>query len=613
MKSQQNRLFIADIFLSCFITIIVFLTAFRDISSQASGYTITNWLWISVAIVAGGAWCVIYGARLKQMQARLPWLRNSAVAALGISFIVPRSLLVDTIEVALAIACSQLLLVDINNRLRNGGQLVPLPLVATIVALVVGCTSFWIESGIYTDNSIFTRLWLIYSVLVFSAVVIVAAIIGKKLGTGTQAQPPAASSASPNAPLVKAHEHPVPYTIATMLATLALATLLGIYLAANDAVTHNLEGVTSYYWLILVNALVIVGLVGGTLIFKGPGKSEPHAAINRKKWLVFWAIAAISVIWFVPYVWKRIDFNNRTVPFKMNISVLMIMLYVLPAIGTWLLHWLVNVQYTGKLLALASITGAAGLLLGCTGYQFAFKGTGQYLLPAIAAACVVLGLLGGLYLDIGGAKPPANLPRDVPLPPRFEGNFTIFALGVCIGIQLVELYFYINPQPLQAEIRTFLLFPVGFIAVAVLASVGSKRRRLNTLLVLIPVCIFAFIFSWFIPTVLFMTCIIPGENMVAHVASIFTVPAVAGLLFSQTLRYRLSAKDVGMSIFSAAFGVVAGWAGYNVMRWREDLYLQLIAFTIVLLGFITCWFRANERDIVRPVIAITKGGIHHGQ
>ncbi|MEX2682942.1 MAG: hypothetical protein Q6373_015235, partial [Candidatus Sigynarchaeota archaeon] len=49
----------------------------------------------------------------------------------------------------------------------------------------------------------------------------------------------------------------------------------------------------------------------------------------------------------------------------------------------------------------------------------------------------------------------------------------------------------------------------------------------------------------------------------------------------------------------ALFGLVTGYAGYQVMRWQEDLYLQAIALGIVVAGFIGCFLRSLEPQVIK--------------
>nr|MDO8085855.1 hypothetical protein [Candidatus Sigynarchaeum springense] len=99
-----------------------------------------------------------------------------------------------------------------------------------------------------------------------------------------------------------------------------------------------------------------------------------------------------------------------------------------------------------------------------------------------------------------------------------------------------------------------------------------------------------------------------------HVVGIFVVPAIAGGLFPEVSRYEISRKNWGGVLAEALFGLVTGYAGYQVMRWQEDLYLQAIALGLVVAGFIGCFIRSLELPVVKENARIiaTVGGANDG-
>src|SRR5271157_1306102 len=610
--SKKNAWFAAgDIVLSWLITMMVFLANFRDLSVNLNIYESLAWVWFVIGIAASGTWCMVNSYHRTKLRAVLPPLRRILIIELGFSLLFGQSLTLDIIQIAVVLAAAQLLLADIT-RLKHdksNPDSILKPVVALVIAAFICCMSFWIESNLFISWSIFKEAWFIAMVAVLDVVAIVVAIFTRSTwlpgGQGMNAK----KSGEKSLQSTNQVKIPALRVIAACFAVLALATLPGMFLGIIDETSHETPGILSQQWLMFIIALIAIVLLLGSLLSRGLFRHEPRTAFNRKKWFVFWSIAAVALLWFVPYVWKRIDLNNRDVPFTMNIAVHVAMLYVIPALAAWFLYCLVKTRFNRNSLVLVSGTAAAGFCFGCIGFMVSFSGIGEYIFPSIEGGIMVLGLLGVLYLDIGEREMPPETFIDAPRPPMFGGNFGMLGLVVCIGIEFNEFYLYTTSQP-QVNLQYLLLYPACFIIAAMIGWLGTRSGHAVVVLVLAIAGLIGLIMTWFMPTFLSITHVIDLKDPSWHLVPMHVTPFLAGVLFSLVSdgRYRLGAltKDVGWAIFSTTLGAVLGWAGYNEMRSENavTLAVSFVALCIVIAAMIAAWVRSTELDIAKPVHVI---------
>jgi len=611
MSKKNASLEVGDIILSWLITTLVFLANFRDLSANLNVYESLNWTWFAIGIAASGAWCMVIAYHRAKLRAVLPLLRRVFIIELGFSLLLGQSFAMDIIQIAVVLAAAQLLLADMA-RLKHDmtdpdGILAPA--VALVVATFTCASAFWIESTLFISWSVFKETWFIALVAVLDVVAIILAMFTR----ATWLPEKKATNAKKNeaGPLQPAKQvkTPVPRAIAACLAVMALATLPGMFLGIIDEVSHYIPGIALQQWLMLVIALIAIVLVAGSMLYRGLFRNEPKTALYRKKWLAFWSIAAVALFWFVPYVWKSIDFTDHDVPFIMNVAVHVAMLYGIPVLAAVLLYRIVNVQLDRKALILMAGVAAAAFCFSCIGFVVSFKGTGEYIMPSIEGVIMLLGLLGMLYLDIGERQAPKATIIDTPRQPMFAGNFAMLGIVVCLGIEFKELYQYVTSNP-PVNLQYLLLYPAVFVIAALLGWRGSRSGRSTIVLVIAIASIMGVVGAWFMPVFVSINRVIVFNDATWHLVPMNVIPFVAGFLFSLASdgRYRLDKDDLGWAIFSAALGAVLGWAGYIEMRAQNAVTLAVgfVALCIVIAAIVCAWVRASELDIAKPVRVIIK-------
>jgi hypothetical protein len=615
MKKTSAWLDVTDILLSCFIAMLAFLAAFRDMSINVMGPGGQGLLVLSVALCASAAWCVVYGFYHDRLKRYNALLRHVLACVAGGSMLLPWTEWFDAVRIGVAVACGQLLAEVVISKSRAMHKNDATAFSAMIIATFIGASAFWILPGLYTGESLYTRAWFQAMVLALVAAIagitiatrgsLVAAIAGITIATrgslvakatapGTAAQP--VDDANPK-PSKVTGLNSTGFAVAACLTVLALPVIACIYLAVLDEVTHNFAGDTIPRGLLALNGVIAAFLVIGALVVKAPAGQPREVNINRKRALAFWAIVAIGALWFVPFFFHEIDFNNRETPFMMVATIHVALLYVLPPVAGWLLRTLVNIPFTPKLLAGVAGCAAGGLLIGCTGIAYSYKGIGDYILNPVSMAVIALGILGTLAVDASSTSVAPTRSTEVTRPPRFPGHLAIFTMAAAIGFTWYQMSMYFKDNVELAEMRYFLLYPLGFIAMAMLGLVATRSRRPLVMLAVAVACVSLFVMTCFLPDYEYIIGLVGQQCNMWHVVAIFTIPVIAGGLFPEVSRYEISKKNWGGVLAVALFGLVTGYAGYQVMRWQEHVILQVVALGIVIAGFAGCFLRSHEPPV----------------
>ncbi|MEX2756292.1 MAG: hypothetical protein Q6365_012900 [Candidatus Sigynarchaeota archaeon] len=603
MKKASAWLDIADILLSCFLASLSFITGFRDMSIYIIGPGGQGLFVLIVGICSGAAWCVMYGLNHDRLKKHGCILRNTTSCVAGGLLLLPWTGWFDAARIAIALACGQLSSEAIITRSRSMHRNDATALSAMVIATFMGASAFWILPGLYSGQSLYTRTWFQVMVLALLAVntTMAARARGSPAIATTEAPDPSMMSdgcGNPNSkPLIEMSKAGM--AVAACLAALALPVIACIYIAVLDEVLHNFTSNTIPGGMLALNGVIAAFLVIGVLFFKAPEGQGREGVINRIRSLAFWAIFATGALWFAPFFFDEIDFNGRETPFTMIATIHVAMLYALPPIATWIFNILTKMPFTSRLLVGIASCVAAGLIIGCTGFSYSYKGTGEHVFPSVTMAIIILGILGTFALDVRGRS--AAEPRSIETirSPRFTGHLAVFTMTAAIGFTWYQMALYFKDNLQLAEMRYFLLYPLGFIATAVIGIIAARYKRRLAVLVISIACVVLFVATCFYPDYEYITGIVGTQSSTWHVVGIFVVPVIAGGLFPEVSRYGISKRNWGGVLAEALFGLVTGYAGYQVMRWQEDLYLQAIALGIVVAGFIGCFLRSLEPQVIK--------------